>query len=337
MSQRKKEQCVVVCRDISRAFDKVWHGGLKFKILQYNFPNILEKVLCNFIDNRHAKIKIDNHIGPPINLESGVPQGSILSPGLFLMFTNNLPPSGPGCVDVIFADDITQIITHPSKSTNIMGRRVVREIQRVNHYEYLWKIKTNTTKFQLLAISKTKPAEIFINNIKINYNNNIKTLGLSIGRCGINQHIKERVGRGGAALTKIKRFKDVNEKIIIHLYKALVKPIIEYPIIPTCIASRSNVQKLQSIQNRALFMAARVTPPYNVTSQHLHERYNMQPINTILHSRANKIWTKMELINPELVSESIEIGNQDLIDHTWWRRVAPYVASEEPEPIFTQQ
>lgn len=161
-------------RDIGQAFDKIWQNGLKYKILNLNLPNIFERLSCNFNDDRIAKIKIDRFIGQPIKLMSGVAQGSIIAPILFLMYTSGLPEAGPGCTDIIFADDITQIITHSSKSTNIiMGRRVVKEISRGDEYEFMWKIKTNTDKFQILSISKTKPAEIIINNNKLNYNNKI--------------------------------------------------------------------------------------------------------------------------------------------------------------------
>lgn len=63
-----------------------------------------------------------------------------------------------------------------------------------------------TSKFQILSISKYKPVEIIINNIKLNYNNKITILGLKIGHCGISLHIKERVYSVGATLMRLKRF-----------------------------------------------------------------------------------------------------------------------------------
>lgn len=69
--------------DVAKAFDKVWHAGLKFKILNLNIHNIFKSVLCNLFDNRTAQIKMGMHTGSSFGLHSGAPQGSCLSPALF--------------------------------------------------------------------------------------------------------------------------------------------------------------------------------------------------------------------------------------------------------------
>ena len=48
INQRYKHQCNIICRDVSKAFDKVWHNGLRYKILKLELPDIIEKILCNF-------------------------------------------------------------------------------------------------------------------------------------------------------------------------------------------------------------------------------------------------------------------------------------------------
>ncbi len=82
----EKKQVYVVLRDVAKAFDKVWHNGLKHKILRPGLPDILEKILCKFLDNRKAKIKFGNKYSRDIHLLSGVPQGSVLSPTLYMLF-----------------------------------------------------------------------------------------------------------------------------------------------------------------------------------------------------------------------------------------------------------
>ncbi len=110
-----KNQVYIVLRDVAKAFDKVWINGLKYKLLNLGPPSMLQKLPCNFLDNRSAKINIGKEFSIDINLSRGVPQGSVLSSTLYTLFTNDLRPCGPGCLDILYADDITQVITSPSK------------------------------------------------------------------------------------------------------------------------------------------------------------------------------------------------------------------------------
>ncbi len=92
----EKHQVLVVLHDVAKAFDKVWHSGLKYKLLQLGMPSLLEKTLCTFLDSRIARISIGNELSNNINLLSGVPQGSVLSPTLYTLYTNDVPSAGPG-------------------------------------------------------------------------------------------------------------------------------------------------------------------------------------------------------------------------------------------------
>ena len=71
----------ITLRDVSKAFDRVWHQGLKYKLTNINniHPCFL-KILSNYLDNRQARLRINNYTGPPFPLERGVPQGACLSP-----------------------------------------------------------------------------------------------------------------------------------------------------------------------------------------------------------------------------------------------------------------
>ena len=77
---------------------------------------MFEKILCNFLVDRTAKIKMNDQISGKMKLESGVPQGAILSPTLYIYYTSDLPPPEGRSYDIMFADDITQVIISPEKS-----------------------------------------------------------------------------------------------------------------------------------------------------------------------------------------------------------------------------
>ena len=141
---------MVVLRDVAKAFDKVRHDGLKYKLLQPNLTANLEKIkkktICCFLDSREARIFIGNAHSDIIKVESGVPQGSVLSPTLCTLCTNDMPNAGPCCTNIMYADDVAQIITHRSRSKNMLKLKAEREIDKTNRFEKRWKIKTSEEK-----------------------------------------------------------------------------------------------------------------------------------------------------------------------------------------------
>ena len=333
--QRLGHQCNVVSRDVSKAFDKVWHQGLKFKILQTTLPSPFSNLLCNFLDNRNIKIKFNNATGNFFSIKSGVPQGSILSPTLYSFYTHDLPPPGPDCLDIIFADDVTQITMYPQKSRRQLALITEREIERINLFEYKWKIKTNQQKFKLISISISKPHEIHINDRNIPFSEFSRILGLKLRRTGIANHVQERINIARRAKTTLSRFNPLHPKSKAYLFKVLVMSLIDYPITPLCLTSKTNIRKIQQFQNGFLRRIARYDiDTINLPINELHRIFKFEPINVRFHRRAEAVWRKLEELRPELVTESNSLNNrQHQRDHYWWKRLSPYILNP-PDPSF---
>lgn len=98
-----------------------------------------------------------------INLLSSVPQGSVSSPTIYTLYTNDLPPPEHGCLDTMYADDITQVITSTRKSKLMMKVKVEKEIERICKFERKLKIKTSEEKFKIIPKALHETKKIIVN------------------------------------------------------------------------------------------------------------------------------------------------------------------------------
>jgi hypothetical protein len=106
-----KSYCSAAFLDISQAFDKVWHISLLYKLRQ-SLPINYFFLLQSFLQNRHFYVRFGSAQHPLSQIHAGVPQGSVLGPFLYLIYTADLPTS-PITATATFADD-TAILTMDS-------------------------------------------------------------------------------------------------------------------------------------------------------------------------------------------------------------------------------
>ena len=152
---------------------------------------------------------------------------------------------------------------------------------------------------------------------------------------GLSSHIKQRKYLADQQTMKLKRFKGLDCKMRTRLFTTMIRPILEYPVVPVCVASTANISKLQKSQNKAL----RSCWPGNtieerVTNIQLHNRFSLETINVRLHSLACRVWTKMEILHNDLTTQSNDLNNINGDDHRWWPRLSPYIVRGESAPLY---
>ncbi|GFW86247.1 RNA-directed DNA polymerase from mobile element jockey [Trichonephila clavipes] len=90
--------------DVEKAFDRLWHNGLIFKMINLNYPPYLIHTISDYLHNRTFQVKIQATISKIGHIQAGSPQGSLLSPILYNIYTYDFPTSP--LVDIcLFADD----------------------------------------------------------------------------------------------------------------------------------------------------------------------------------------------------------------------------------------
>ena len=126
--------------DISKAFDKVWHDGLIFKLKQNGISGNLLNLLSNFLRNRKQRVVLNGETSSWADVSAGVLQGSILGPLLFLIYTNDLA-DGLWSNAKFFADGTS--LFSVAHNPNTTAKDLNNDLVKISGWAYQWKMSFN--------------------------------------------------------------------------------------------------------------------------------------------------------------------------------------------------
>ena len=154
-----KIQTDVGVLDFSRAFDTVPHERLIGKLAHYGIRGSINKWIRAFLSDRQMCVVVDGESSSSAPVLSGVPQGSVLGPLLFLLFINDMPDVvSQGTLIRLFADDCLVYREIHSPEDQII---LQRDLDNLTQWATRWGMRFNPSKCQILHISRTKPVTKF--------------------------------------------------------------------------------------------------------------------------------------------------------------------------------
>ncbi|GFX64663.1 probable RNA-directed DNA polymerase from transposon X-element [Trichonephila clavipes] len=127
--------------DVEKAFDRLWHNGLIYKMILLNYPDYIIHTLADYLDGRTFQIKIDATISRTGQIQAGCPQGSNLSPILYHIYTHDFPTS-PVVEICLFADDAA-IISQADRPQDVQ-ENLQKYLTKLKKWLKLWRISINT-------------------------------------------------------------------------------------------------------------------------------------------------------------------------------------------------
>ncbi len=133
----------MVFLDISKAFDKVWHKGLLYKLERLGARDPLLKWFKTYLTGRKQRVTIDGQSSDWSEIKAGVPQGSVLGPLLFLIYINNITTDLQSS-SFLYADDtsLLEVVDDPT----ITAARLNNDLELINTWTQKWLVTINSDK-----------------------------------------------------------------------------------------------------------------------------------------------------------------------------------------------
>ena len=326
---RNGEKTAALFLDAEAAFDKCWHDGVRYKLREnFNLPERTLRIVSSFLTNRTLQVVEKGLSSRVINLRAETPQGSCLSPLIYIIAVNDLPTGENHNVSQFqFADDIAV------RATERTGLKAVSRLQKaVNDIEVWcrkWRMKLNGDKSNLVIISRKRLKEdenlcILLFNDVVRPVSKAKFLGLEIDESlSFKGHIQECNEKAQKRLNilRILARGGTDPINLIRLYKTYVRSIFEYGCISFLHVSDLTLGPLQRVQNMALQIALDLLT--YISMNRLHEYGCLPKVRERLNEIGSSILGRMRVRN-ELIRDIVEQKERENFNHILQKGLCPF-------------
>ena len=241
----KSKLPIAIFLDLSKAFDTIDHDILLHKLRYYGISGTSLEWFKSYLSNRRQFVQFKNSTSSQSMLTTGVPQGSILGPLLFIIYMNDIAQVTDKFHFTIYADDTTLIAPmcsfsyNSTKDYHTISQNINKELQIITDWLALNKLSLNAKKTKMMIfhfpqrnISKVK-LDLVINKTKIEQVKEFCFLGVVFDECltwkSHNQKIASKIAMTVGTINRLKRFLPVD--VLKIIYNALVLPYLNYGLL----------------------------------------------------------------------------------------------------------
>ncbi|GFY01599.1 RNA-directed DNA polymerase from mobile element jockey [Trichonephila clavipes] len=300
--------------DVEKAFDRLWHNGLIFKMINLNYPPYLIHTISDYLHNRIFQVKIQATISKIGHIQAGSPQGSLLSPILYNIYTYDFPTSP--LVDIcLFADDAA--ILSQQDTPQKVRASLQKYLKKLKKWLTLWRISINTSKSKAIVFKKgaykntLQPLKLFRNNI--DWHDEVDYLGVTLDKkLTFKSHLKKITCKFKNRLQALHNLLSKNSKLSTNnkrqIYMQYLLPILTYASQIWGITSNRNLDRIQILQNRALRLI--LNAPTYIKRIHIHKDLKIPALTSRIKKLATAFYEQVNAHSNSLINIQAAMDTQ---------------------------
>ena len=315
--------------DMSKAFDTIDHSLLIKKLEHYGVRGKALDWFRSYLQGRSQFVSYKNVNSDIKQMLFGVPQGSVLGPLLFIIYTNDLPHAMPSSKCILYADDTT--IFNSSNNLTELYDNMKADLAIASDWLHANKLTLNVSKTNYILFTRDKPPVtvpiIKLGDEQINRVTHLKFLGIHIDhRLEWNEHIlgcKNKIASGCYALNSLKKI--LPRKQLYTLYQCLVQSYLNYGIILWGNAAKTKLNKLSTAQNKAVRKI--VNAKYNDSARPIYKALNLLPLDKLYLYELGKFMFNLSSKSLPEPLHALYTANSEFHDHNTRHRHDAHIAA----------
>jgi hypothetical protein len=326
--------------DIAKAFDRTWHPGVLLKMVRYQFPCDLVKLFASYLKGRSFRVRVKAVLSTAKRITAGVPQGSVLGPGLFSLFINDMPcPEGVSLH--LYADDTAALTT--SKSVDFIVKRLQSAADAIADWCKKWRVVMNPKKTEAVLFRATNKRkfiprdQVTFFGTKIPWSKQVKYLGVVLDSAlKFSSHIQARLqiaNRMKGCLNAILSSRKVALSCKRRIYTAMLRPTLLYASQVWITTSPSNMRRLEQYQAKVLRKIT-AAPAY-VRNTIIQADLKIDPIQEYISKMALRFYSDPDKSGNRPLMDALDYNEKVCQDYKLRPRQLLFL--RDPDPLHAEE